>query len=309
MSTEDQDGFEACSLLGNEEFFSCLGLEGRYLDAHGKFTTASKFKTGTEWSKERIEIHKAVFERLIAKFADIPCDHRAIFIGGESGVGKTHFRKTAKGLSGNYLISDADLIRKELILELMRRGEMPEIDDRFEKYLGRDARPFELSGLFHLESQVVTAIFEAWAISEGKNIIFDNSLANEEYVFSRLRELHDQNYAVVGILMQGDPETTNARRVSRYFEESTSTNGLGGRPIPKDFAELVRKKAPRIFEEARRVDSGFQLSLILDASSDEPRITNAWLGQTELANLPQLSELDLSPDAIMPSVKNSNLAL
>lgn len=296
MSTEDKDGFEVCSLSSNsEEFLGCLAQEGRYLHAHGAYSTAAQFKINNEWSEHRRKIHDAVLQRLKDRYVDVPNDGRAIFIGGESGVGKTHFRKNVKGIKGNYVISDTDFFRKELILELIARGEMPEVDPRFEQYLGRPALPFELSGLFHVESQLISGMFETWAIEERKNIIFDTSLANREFTHLRLKQLHDQGYLTIGILLQSDPEIANARRQSRYLSESQSSDGLGGRPIPRDFTELVRTNAPIVFEEARNSEYGFLMSFLLDSSGFAPVVIGTWSKNTPLSKLPDISQLDFTP--------------
>jgi len=296
MSTEDKDGFEVCSLSSSsEEFLGCLAQEGRYLHAHGAYSTAAQFRINTEWSEHRRKIHDAVLQRLKDRYTDVPNDGRAIFIGGESGVGKTHFRKTVKGIKGNYVISDTDFFRKELILELIARGEMPDVDPRFEQFLGRPALPFELSGLFHVESQLISGMFETWAIEERKNIIFDTSLANREFTHLRLKQLHDQGYLTIGILIQSDPEIANTRRQIRYLEESQSADGLGGRPIPRDFTELVRTNAPIVFAEARNGEHGFLMSFLLDSSDLLPVVKAAWSKNNPLNTLPDITQLDFTP--------------
>ncbi len=279
------------------EFLARQAMEGQPLDAYGDNTTLDAFldNKSETWPKDRERIHNAVLTALKDKYSQIPSGKRAVFIGGEPGAGKSTFRDSVTGLKDEdaYAISDPDVAREMLIEELVARGMMPATDARIEG----GAKPLELSGLFHREAQAINEDFEQWAVSHGKNIIFDTSLAGGDKVNRDLDALHAKGYGVTGVLIDCDPDVALQRRMSRFEAESANPDGLGGRPVPPDFTSTVRSDAPKVFEQAQMRENGFDQSIRVDVTGAEPVLVGAWTGAEAAPDITGFHQMHFSPQS------------
>lgn len=276
------------------EFLARQAMEGKSLDAYGINTSLENLvDEDAHWSADRVAIHEAVKTKLIERYIDAPSNMRAVFIGGEPGAGKSTFRNSVTGLDQGYAVSDPDVAREILIEELVARGMMPITDAR----IADGAQPLELSGLFHREAQEINEGFEKWCIANGKNIIFDTSLAGETKVNRDLDTLHDSGYSVTGVLIDCEPDVALQRRMARFEAESSNPEGLGGRPVPPDFTTAVRTDAPKVFEQAQLRENGFDQSVRVDVTGTEPVLIGAWVGSEIATDITGFNQMNFSPQS------------
>lgn len=275
------------------EFLARQGMEESPLYAYGDQTSAANYVVDGKWPSERKKIHREILSRLQEQFQDIPSGGKAVFIGGVPGGGKSTFRNSVTGLDSGYVISDPDMVREMLLEELSNRGMLPSTDARIEG----GAKPAELSGLFHQEAQAINGDLEKWAIADRKNIIFDTSMGFEESLNAQLDSVYEQGYDTTGVYVQCDDNVALQRRMSRFEHESAINDGLGGRPVPPDFAENVFTNGPKVFEQARLRENGFHRSLLADSAGSESVFVNAWDGHDVSDAITGFHQLDFSSQA------------
>lgn len=274
------------------EFFSRMGHHGKPLDAYGEFASSNYFVKDGVWDECRDVLHKIVLEKLKNFYASVKKERKAVVIGGEPGVGKTAFVNGVHGLSGRYAISDPDFTRSLLIRELIHHRMEPTFQVSFDG----GVLPFEISGLFHQEAQVITEQFEQWLLESGRNIIIDTSMANASRMERYATSLTNYGYESIGVLLVCDYDVARTRRVQRYRYEAQALPTLGGRPVPQEFCDYVRKNAPNVFHSLHQSSRVFNHSLIFDVNGKTPRIVFAWTEGNDVTDIATIENLDFSPE-------------
>jgi len=199
------------------------------------------------WSPERAKIHKEVVNDLYETAADTPCEHKAIMAGGLAGAGKTTvLDEHRRNDHSEYLTINPDDVKKELA----ERGLIPEVEG---------LSPMEACDLVHEESSHVAKLLAERALRDGKNIIWDITMASKSSTARRLDDLDQAGYVTSGIFVHISVEVSMRRADERYrngHENYRNGQGLGGRLVPPEVVVLQGdtewgSKNRRTFEEVK----------------------------------------------------------
>jgi predicted kinase len=185
-----------------------------------------------QWTEDRTVMHDAIIADLYATTADARCERRAILAGGLPGAGKTTVLEQHAGIErSRYLTINPDEIKEEMA----KRGMIPEV---------AGLTPMEASDLVHEESSHVAKRLCGRAMREGKNVIWDITMASRESTEKRISDLRAAGYSrVEGIFVDIPIEVGIHRSDARHREGYDSYRagcGLGGRFVP---AEVIRSQA------------------------------------------------------------------
>lgn len=173
------------------------------------------------WSDEREAIHDALVDDLYSRAASVPNDYEAVIAGGIAGAGKTTVLTDYAGIDlSRYLMINPDLIKEEMA----QRGLVPEVDG---------LTPMEASELVHEESSAIAKRLAHRAHADGKNVIWDVTMANVSSTEKRISSLGDAGYRrVLGLFVDITVDVSTRRVDSRHREghdEYRAGIGLGGR--------------------------------------------------------------------------------
>ncbi len=182
---------------------------------------------GEVWTSSRREVHAAIIEELYTRAADVPCEHKAIIAGGLAGAGKTTVLADHAGIDrSQYLTVNPDDIK----VELGKRDLIPKVEG---------LSPMEASDLVHLESSHIAKQLALRARADGKNLIWDITMASPEGTEKRISDLRADGYtSVSGIFVDIPIDVSLARADARHREGEDDYRlgkGLGGRYVPQDF--------------------------------------------------------------------------
>jgi predicted ABC-type ATPase len=176
---------------------------------------------------ERQDVHSEIVSYLYDQAADIPCEHKAIIAGGMAGAGKTTVLANHAGVDrSQYLTINPDDIKEEMA----RRGLIPDIEG---------LSPMEASDLVHPEASFIAKELAARARADGKNVIWDITMASRESTERRISDLREAGYTSISAVfvdISVEVSLTRAEARHRYGEEMyRNGEGLGGRYVPADF--------------------------------------------------------------------------
>lgn len=184
------------------------------------------------WSHERRLRHDALLHALYVRAAGVPCEHRAILVGGLPGAGKTTVlgRRTDIDPS-RYLTINPDQIKEELA----RRGLIPEVDG---------LTPLEAARLAHEESSDIAKRLAHRAQADGKNMIWDVTMSRPRTCADRIAALAAAGYGRVDAIFVDVPVGVSLRRADARHrsghEAYRGGSGAGGRFVP---AEVILAQA------------------------------------------------------------------
>lgn len=215
----------------------------READVFGRLTKAHDAELSTDyphttdpdrqqWTPQRDTIHGEIVKDIYERASGVPCEYKAIIVGGLGGAGKTTILTENVGIDlSRYLIVNPDDIKEEMA----RRGLVPEIEG---------LTPMEASDLVHEESSAVAKQLAHRAQLEGKNMIWDITMSSESSTQQRIDALRSAGYTQVdGIFVEISIETSIRRTQFRHREGHDKYRagiGLGGRYIPP---EVIRGQA------------------------------------------------------------------
>jgi len=184
--------------------------------------------TRTVWSEARDLIHDTIIEDLYSQSHNVPCDSKAIMAGGLGGAGKTTILGGHAGIDlSQYLTINPDKIKEEMA----SRGLVPEVEG---------LTPMEATDLVHEESSHIAKRLARRAEAEGKNIIWDITMASRDSTESRIDNLRTSGYTIDGIFVDIPIETSVRRADTRHregHESNRAGHGLGGRYVPPEVIE------------------------------------------------------------------------
>jgi predicted kinase len=197
--------------------------------------TESRYVTDPDsetWTAERRAGHNAIITDLYEAASDVPCERRAILAGGLPGAGKTTVLGQHAGIDrSQYLTINPDVMKEEMA----KRSMIPEI---------AGLTPMEASDLAHEESSHIAKQLALRAMSEGKNVIWDITMASRESTEKRISEIRAAGYSRVEAIFVAIPEDVGIRRSEARHREGHDNyragHGLGGRLVP---AEVIRSQA------------------------------------------------------------------
>jgi predicted kinase len=192
------------------------------------------------WATERQVLHRDLVDDMYATAANVPCEQRAVMAGGLAGAGKTTVLEEHAGIDrSQYLTINPDDVKKEMAA----RGLIPEVDG---------LSPMEASDLVHEESSHVAKLLAERALRDGKNIIWDITMASKQSTARRLDDLDGAGYATSGIFVDISVEVSMRRADGRHrhgHEQYRNSHGVGGRLVPD---EVITSKADAEWGSANR---------------------------------------------------------
>ena len=197
--------------------------------------------------------------------------------GGLGGAGKsTVLDQYARIDRSQYLTINPDEVKEEIAA----CGLIPEMDG---------LSPMEASDLVHEESSHVAKLLAERALRDGKNIIWDITMASKPSTERRLDDLDRAGYLTTAIFVDIPVEVSVRRADARHrdgHELYRSGQGMGGRFVPP---EVIRSqgddewgsKNRRTFEE---IKERFAYWVVYDNSADghEPTMVASAVGNAEL---------------------------
>ncbi|MGH3404428.1 MAG: zeta toxin family protein [Streptosporangiaceae bacterium] len=203
---------------------------------------------GEIWTDDRIEMHDLIIEDFLARSPNALCEHKAIIAGGLGGAGKSTILEKHAGIDlSEYVSINPDDIKKELAL----RGLVPQVEG---------LTPMEAAGLAHEEASYIAKQLAQRAQAEGKNVIWDITMASKTKIETRIDQLRSAGYEQIdGLFVDIPVEVSISRADARHredHEKHRAGEGVGGRLVPE---EITRAQADedwgsqnrRAFEEVK----------------------------------------------------------
>jgi predicted ABC-type ATPase len=178
------------------------------------------------WSDERAALHDALLDELYQAAANVPCERKAVIAGGIAGAGKTTVLTQHAGIDlTRYLMINPDLVKEEMA----KRGLVPEVDG---------LTPMEASELVHEESSYIAKRLAQRAQADGRNVIWDVTMAKSSSASERIDWLRDAGYTRIEAIFVDIPVEVSIRRTDgrhrQGHEDYRDGRGLGGRYIPPE---------------------------------------------------------------------------
>jgi predicted kinase len=197
--------------------------------------TESRYVTDPDaevWTPERRAGHNAIIADLYEAASAVQCERRAILAGGLPGAGKTTVLEQHAGIDrSQFLTINPDEIKEQMA----KRGMIPEI---------AGLTPMEASDLVHEESSHIAKQLALRAMPEGKNVIWDITMASRESTEKRINDIRAAGYSrVEGIFIEIPVDVGISRSDARHREghdNYRAGHGLGGRFLP---AEVIGSRA------------------------------------------------------------------
>lgn len=187
------------------------------------------------YQPDRHAVHDQIIDDIMATYADIPRENRAVIMAGPPGAGKTtviiksgsEFGVTwdeAKGRPGNYAVVNPDDMKDELI----KRGLIPAEYDEF------GLAPAEMASFIHEESSWLAERLLTRLKADGVNLILDGTFAGKpDKQVGKVHTLRGDGYSVKGILVDGTVSRSLANAGGRHRKAPAEPGGrYGGRYVP-----------------------------------------------------------------------------
>ncbi len=193
------------------------------------------------WSHERRLVHDALLQALYARAAGVPCEHRAVLVGGLPGAGKTTvLSRHAEVDLSQYLTINPDQIKEELAL----RGLIPHVDG---------LTPMEAARLAHEESSDIARRLAHRAQADGRNVIWDVTMSRPRTCTDRIAALTAAGYARVDAIFVDVPVGVSLLRADARHRAGHDAyragSGAGGRFVPQ---ELILAQADSTWGSVNR---------------------------------------------------------
>ena len=182
------------------------------------------------WTAERNMDQGALVASMYEQAASVPCERKAIMVGGLRGA-DTAGALTQAGIDATcYLSISIDAI----LLDMAGRGLIPHVDG---------LTPLEAADLVHVEAQFLAKRLGLRALADGRNVIWDISMAAQHAVESWIAAHRQAGYTIDAIFVELSIEESVRRSDAmhrRGHDDYRRGRGYGGRYIP---AEAIRALA------------------------------------------------------------------
>lgn len=176
------------------------------------------------WTPSRNTEQGLLMARMYQRAADVPCERRAVLIGGLRGTDKNAALAEAGIDRSRYLTISIDAILEEMAAsELIPARE--------------GLSPLDMADLVHAESQFLAKRLGLRALADGKNLIWDITMASAHIIESWLGTLRLAGYAATGIFVDISIEESVRRSDAEHrrgHDEYRSGHGYGGRYVPPE---------------------------------------------------------------------------
>jgi Zeta toxin len=176
------------------------------------------------WTAERNMDQGALVASMYEQAASVPCERKAVMAGGLRGA-DTAGALTQAGIDATcYLSISIDAI----LLDMAGRRLIPHVDG---------LTPLEAADLVHVEAQFLAKRVGLRALADGRNVIWDITMASRPSVQSWLAAHRSAGYRVDAIFVQisaGESVRRSAAMHRRGHEEYRRGRGDGGRYVPPE---------------------------------------------------------------------------
>ncbi|MFI5065315.1 MAG: zeta toxin family protein [Streptosporangiales bacterium] len=174
------------------------------------------------WTAERNMDQGALVASTYECAASVPCERRAIMLGGLRGADTAGALAQAGIDASRYLTISIDGI----LVRMAGRGLIPHVDG---------LTPLEVADLVHVEAQFLAKRLGLRALADGRNVIWDISMASQRAVESWMAAQRRAGYAIHGIFVELSIEESVRRSEAlhrRGHDEYCRGRGFGGRFVP-----------------------------------------------------------------------------
>ena len=174
------------------------------------------------WTAERNMDQGALVASMYEQAASVPCERKAVMAGGLRGA-DTAGALTQAGIDASrYLTISIDRI----LVQMADRRLIPHVDG---------LTPLEAADLVHVEAQFLAKRLGLRALADGRNVIWDISMASQHAVESWIAAHRRAGYTIHGIFVELSIEESVRRSEAmhrRGHDEYRRGHGHGGRYIP-----------------------------------------------------------------------------
>lgn len=182
------------------------------------------------WTSERNAAQGRLVADLYRKASLVPCDRKAVMVAGLPGADKASALTSARVDRSEFLLISIDVILEEMaVRELIQRI--------------AGLSPLDGADLSHAEAQFIAKRLGLRALADGRNLLWDISMASRPPVDFWLTAMKSAGYSVHGIFVDISIEESVRRSEAAYRRDHKaylSGTGYGGRYIP---AEAIRALA------------------------------------------------------------------
>ena len=184
------------------------------------------------WSQDREAAHDVLLAELYERASSVPCDHKAVIVGGLPGAGKTSVLLQLASIElSDYLVINPDGIK----VEMARHGLVPEV---------AGLTPMEATALAHEESSHLAKRLARMAQADGRNVIWDVTMSRADSTERRITDLRGGGYTHIdGVFVDAPVDVAIKRADARHREGHDAYRageGLGGRFSSPD---MIRAQA------------------------------------------------------------------
>lgn len=195
------------------------------------------------WSQARRVLHDQIIDDIYGAASGVPCERKAVVTGGLPGGGKTTVLREYAGIDlAQYLMINPDEIKEEMAA----RALIP---------AAAGLTPMESADLVHEESSHIAKRLARRAQADGKNVIWDLTLAKADSAQRRIESLRADGYAQVdAVFVDISIEVSVRRADSRHrdgHDAYRAGTGYGGRFVS---AEMIRAQADEAWGSRNRAN-------------------------------------------------------
>lgn len=176
------------------------------------------------WTAARNMDQGALIASMYEQARSVPCDRKAVMVGGLPGADTASALTQAGIVASRYLTISIDAI----LAEMAGRGLIPRVDG---------LSPLEAADLVHVEAQFLAKRLGLRALADGRNVIWDISMASQHAVESWLAAHRRAGYTIHGIFVELSIEESVRRSEAmhrRGHDEYRQGRGYGGRYVPTE---------------------------------------------------------------------------
>ena len=135
----------------------------------------------------------------------------------------------------------------------------------------------ERATLFHLESSHLAEMLAERAYVDGRNVVWDATMADEGNTRRRMNDLRAHGYGVDGVFVHVPVQTSISRIRARYREAQRQwmqDHGMGGRPVPEHLVLQSERPGGRSanLEVFERLQPEFDRWTLYDNAGMAPRL-------------------------------------